>query len=204
METDMKVTTERLDNCQVNVIVEMDAAEIDEKLRETARKISRQFTVPGYRRGRAPYNAVLRVFGREALHQQALEDFGNELYDKALEQIEYKPYEAGELKEVEWEPFRMTILLPIQPEVDLKDYRAVRVPLVPEPVTEERVSEYVEQLRREHAQWVPGDEPAAFGNQVELDIKGVAGDETIMDHEEYELLLEAANLCQAFTSRLWV
>ena len=137
----MKVTTERLENCQVNVIVEMEAAEIEPKLRETARKISRQFTVPGYRRGRAPYHAVLRVFGREALQQQALEDFGNELYEQALEQIDYVAYDIGELKDVEWDPFRMTVLLPIQPEVDLGDYRAVRVPFTSASVTDERVAE---------------------------------------------------------------
>ena len=70
----MQVTTERLEDCQVKVLIELDAAEVDKKLRQTARQISRQFTVPGYRRGRAPFHAVIRVFGREAVQQQALED----------------------------------------------------------------------------------------------------------------------------------
>ena len=107
----MQVTTERLENCQVKVMVEMDAADIDKELRQTARTLSRQFTVPGYRKGRAPFHAVIRVFGREAVQQQALEDFGQELYEQALEEIEYEPYEVGGLEEVEWDPFRMTILL---------------------------------------------------------------------------------------------
>jgi trigger factor len=187
----MKVSTERLDNCQVNVVIEMDAAEVDEKLRQTARKISNQFTVPGYRRGKAPFNAVLRVFGREAIQQQALEDFGNELYEKALKEIEYEPYETGELKDVEWEPFRMTVLLPIRPEVDLGDYRAVRVLSEPEPVTDERVEQYLGELQQQHIQWVPVERPAAFGDQVVLDMKGTVGGDVIMDNEDHEMLLEA-------------
>jgi trigger factor len=115
----MKVTTERLEDCQVNVIIEMDAAEIEQKLRKTARTISRDFNVPGYRRGRAPYHTVIRVFGREAVQQEAFDEFGQELYEKALEEVEYEPYQPGELQEVEWDPFRMTVLLPIRPEVDL-------------------------------------------------------------------------------------
>jgi trigger factor len=188
--TDMKVTTERLENCQVNVFVELDAADVEKELRQTARKLSRNYNVPGYRRGRAPYNAVIRIFGREAVQQQALEDFGQDLYDKAMEEIEYEPYEAGELADVEWDPFRMTILLPIRPEVDLGDYRAVRVAYEPEPVTDEDLDARLKQIQREHGQWVPVERPAAFGDQVVVDMEGKAGDELITSNKEREMVLQ--------------
>jgi trigger factor len=187
----MKVTTERLEDCQVNVIVEMDAADIEKELRQTARMISRSYNIPGYRRGKAPYHAVVRIFGKEALQQQMLEEYGQELYEKALEEIEYEPYEVGELKDVEWDPFRMTVLLPIQPEADLGDYRAVRVPFEPEPVTEEDVDQRLEDLQRENGQWVPVERPAALGDQVVLDFEARAGDEMIMNQEGHETVLEA-------------
>ena len=187
----MKVTTERLEDCQVNVIVEMDAADIDKELRQTARVISRSYNIPGYRRGRAPYHAVVRIFGKEALQQQMLEEYGQELYEKALEEIEYEPYEVGELQEVEWDPFRMTVLLPIQPEVDLGDYRQVRVPFEPQPVTEEDVEERLEELQRENGQWVPVERAAALGDQVVLDFEASADGEQIMNQEGHEMVLDA-------------
>jgi trigger factor len=187
----MNVTTERLDNCQVNVIVELDAAEIDKKLRQTARRISREVTVPGYRRGKAPFHAVVRVFGREAVQQEALEDFGQELYEQALEGIDYEPYEVGELKDVEWDPFRMTILLPIRPEVDLGDYRSAQVPVEPEEVTDEQVEERLQELQKEHTELVPVERPAALGDQVVVDLEGKVGDRLIMSNENYEMRLEA-------------
>ena len=186
----MKVTTERLENCQVNVIVEVDAAEIDKQLRQTARVISRSYNIPGYRRGRAPYHAVVRIFGKEALRQQMLEDYGQELYEKALEEIEYEPYEMGELQDVEWDPFRMIVLLPIGPEADLGDYGAVRVDFEPEPVTDEDVDQRIDDLRRENGQWVPVERPAEFGDQVVLDFEAKAGDTLIMSQEGHEMVLE--------------
>jgi trigger factor len=189
----MEVTTERLDNCQVNVIVEMDAAEIDKKLRQTARRISRQVTVPGYRRGKAPFHAVVRVFGQEAIQQEALEDFGNEVYEQALKEIDYEPYEVGELKNVEWDPFRMTILLPIRPEVDLGDYRSVRVPMEPEPVTDEDVEGRLAELQQQRTEWVPVERPAALGDQVVVDLEGKVGDKAIMSKENHEMRLEAGS-----------
>jgi trigger factor len=187
----MQVTTERLEDCQVNVIIEMDAGEIDKKMRQTARKISRQFTVPGYRKGRAPFHAVIRVFGREAVQQEALEDFGQDLYEEALEEIEYEPYQPGELQDVEWDPFRMTVLLPTTPEVDLGDYRAVRVPFEMDEVTDEDVEEYLANLQQEHAQWVPAERPAALGDQVVINATAKIGDEEVLGFEDHELEMEA-------------
>jgi len=187
----MKVTTERLEDCQVNVFIEMDAADIDKKLRQTARKISRQFDVPGYRRGRAPFHAVIRVFGREAVQQETLEEFGQELYNQAMEEIEYEAFQPGDLQEVEWDPFRMTVLLPIVPEVDIGDYRVVRVPFEPEPVTEEQIEEYLAKTQQDHAQWVPAERPAVLGDQVIIDAEGKIDEDTVLSNEDYEMLLEA-------------
>jgi trigger factor len=186
----MKVTTERLENCQINVIIELDAADIEKKLRQTARSLSRQYTIPGYRRGKAPYHTVIRVFGREMVQQQALEDFGNDLYEAALEEIEYDPYEPGELQEVEWDPFRMTILLPIRPEVDLGDYRAVRVPFEPEAITDERIEQYLAELQQDKAQWVPVERPAGLGDMVVIDAEGRIDDEVVLSNEDQEMILE--------------
>ncbi|MGD9145742.1 MAG: trigger factor [Anaerolineae bacterium] len=187
----MKVTTERLEDCQINVFVELDAADVDKELRQTARKLSRNYNIPGYRRGRAPFHAVIRIFGREAVQQAALEEFGQDLYDKALEEIEYEPYEAGELKDVEWDPFRMTILLPIEPEADLGDYRAVRVPFEPEPVTDEDIDQRLSEIQQENGQWVPVERPAEVGDQVVVDMEGTADDELIMSNQDHEMILEA-------------
>ena len=186
----MKVTTERLENCQVRVVIELDEDEIDKKLRQTARQISRQFNLPGYRRGKAPFHTVVRIVGREAVQQQALEDFGDELYEEALKEIEYKPFQSGELEDVEWDPFRMKVLLPIPPEVELGDYRAVRVPFEVPEVSEEAVDEHLAGLQRRFSQWVPVERPAAFGDQVVLDLEGKVGDQLFMSNEEYEMRLE--------------
>jgi trigger factor len=186
----MKVTTERLEDCQVHVFIELDAADVDKELRQTARKLSRHYNVPGYRPGRAPYHAVIRVFGREAVQQQALEEFGQDLYDEAMEEIEFEPYEVGELTDVEWDPFRMTVLLPIQPEVELGEYRAVRVPYDPEPVTDERIDERLKALQEENGQWLPVERAADWGDQVVLDAEANVGERQIMSNEGHEMTLE--------------
>jgi trigger factor len=189
----MKVTSERLDNCQVKILVELDAAEVEDRLRQTTRKLSREFNIPGYRRGKAPHHTVIRVLGREAVQQQALEDFGNDLYEEAIAEIEYKPYEVGRLEDVAWDPFLMTVMVPVEPEVDLGDYRSVRLPFEVDEVTDAAVEDYLDGLRQEHAQWVPVDRPAEMGDQVVVYVQARVEDETILEEENMELLLEAGS-----------
>jgi len=189
----MKTTSERQENCQVRVTVELDAAEVENKLRQTAQKLSRRYTVPGYRKGKAPYAAVLRTFGRELLQEQALEEFGQEIYDQALKGIEYEPYTAGELEKVEWDPFRLEILVPIMPEVDLGDYRSVRATPEPKPVTDDAVDHYLEDLRQQNTQWIPVERPAAPGDHVVVDIEGRAGDQVVLSNQGRELTLDTAS-----------
>ena len=189
----MKVASERQEKCQVRVTVELDAAEVENKLRQTAQRLSRRYTVPGYRKGKAPYGAVLRTFGRELLQEQALEEFGQELYDQALKEVEYEPYAPGELEKVEWDPFRMEILLPIMPEVDLGDYRSVRATPEPKPVADDAVDHYLEELQQKHTQWIPVERPAALGDHVVVDIEGRAGDQVVLGNQGRELTLDATS-----------
>jgi len=190
----MKVTSERQENCQVRVTVELDAVEVENKLRQTAQRLSRRYIVPGYRKGKAPYAAVLRTFGRELLQEQALEEFGQEWYDEALKGIEYEPYTAGELEKVEWDPFRLEILVPIKPEVDLGDYRSVRATPEPKPVADDAVDHYLEDLQRQHTQWIPVERPAALGDHVIVDIEGRVDDQVVLGNQGRELTLDAASI----------
>ena len=83
----MKITTEQLPNCIIALTVEPEPERVDEALKRAARKVAQKYTVPGYRKGKAPYAAVVRAYGKEALYEQVVEDMGDEIYRQALEDV---------------------------------------------------------------------------------------------------------------------
>lgn len=111
----------------IALTVEPDPDRVDEALRRAARKVAQKYTVPGYRKGKAPYAAVVRAYGKEALYEQVVEDIGDDVYREALEESGLEPIAPGELKDVSFDPLVFHLLLPMAPEVDLGDYRSVRV-----------------------------------------------------------------------------
>ena len=64
----MKVTTEQLERCETLLTLELDPKDEQELLKKAAQRIAREVNIPGFRRGKAPFNTIVRRFGLEAVH----------------------------------------------------------------------------------------------------------------------------------------
>lgn len=188
----MKVTTEDLGSRQVMLTIEVDEKRVERTLRGVARRVSRDYSIPGFRRGRAPYHVILQRFGREALLQEAMEDLIQELYDEALESEGLEPYDIGGLEDVQLEPLVFKLRVPLQPTVDLGNYRELRVEPPVVTVEEEEIDAEVERLRQANALLEPaGDRAAEMGDWISVDVSAVLGAETLVREEAHEMVLDA-------------
>ena len=172
----MKIETQALENRTIKLTVEVDDETIQPALKAAARKMAKQYRIPGFRPGKAPYEVILRQFGEQSLYQNALEDLTQTVYQKALEQEKVEPYAPGELEDVQLKPMVLTYVVPLAPEVELGDYRALRLPFEPPAVTEESVTERVEHLREHQAVVEPVERAAQLNDVATLDVKGYLND----------------------------
>lgn len=189
--TTLKITTERLPNAQIALIVQPDEQQVEQALRKAATKVAQRYNVPGFRKGKAPYAAIVRAFGKEALLEQAAEDMGDQVYKQALDESGLQPIGPGVLDDVTFDPLTYRLTLPMPPEVDLGDYRSARVERTAVEVSEEDVDSELQQMREQQAEWLPlEDDGAAYGDLLTLQIVGRAGEEEIVNDEAFELVLE--------------
>jgi len=185
----VKVTTEELSDRQVTMTVEVEEGQAQQALRQTARRLSQSMRIPGFRPGRAPYNIVLRTVGEDHLRSEAFDAIGQQLYEDALQEAKIDAYAQGSLEDVQWDPLTFRVTVPLPPVVKLGDYESLNVPSEPILVLDEDVEDALEALRERHAEWVPDDRAAEYGDMVVMDIKGVVGKEEIMDQQNWERLL---------------
>ena len=167
----MKIETHKQENSILELTVEVDEERVQPALRAAARQLAKRYPVPGFRPGKAPYDVILRQFGEGALYEAAVEDLGQKVYAEALEQEKIDAYGPGALEDVQLKPMVLKFSVPLRPEVELGDYRALQLPYTPTEIKDEQVNEALEHLREHQAVMEPVDRPAELTDVAVLDVK---------------------------------
>ncbi len=169
----MKVATEDLGNREVLIRVEFDEGEKAEALKEAARIISQEINIPGFRKGKAPYDVVRRVVGEELIYKIAFEEMAKKIYPRLISDLNLDPLGPASLEETSPEPFSIALKVSLKPIVDLGDYRSLRIKKGKTEVSDEELQEALRRLQEERATWVTVERSASQGDLIvaDLDIK---------------------------------
>ncbi len=191
----MKIETLPEENRTLTLTVEIEDERVQPALRAAARRISKDYRIPGFRPGKAPYEVVLRHYGETALYQAAIEDLSQKVYKDVLEQEKIEPIGPGEMDIVELKPMKLKFVVPLRPEVDLGDYGSLRVEYSAPIVDDEAVQQELEHLREHQAVLEPVERPAQLGDVVTMDAKGFLNtgenpSDFLLADEDVSLVLE--------------
>ncbi|MCC6613814.1 MAG: trigger factor [Anaerolineae bacterium] len=185
----MNIQTEHRDDHTARMVVEFDTQKLEKAKQTAAQRISKKINIPGFRKGKAPYRVIAKYVGEEAIVEDAVEIISNDIYREALDESQLDPYGPGALEayDVEATP-TLTFTVPLQPTVDLKEYRDVRVDYTAPEITDEQVEQVMKQLQMQHAVIEESSRPAALGDRVTLDVHSVIeledDDEAEHEHDE--------------------
>lgn len=169
----MKLDVQPLEDHQVKVTAELEPSVLDDFMHRAARKISRETRIPGFRPGKAPYDMVRRHVGEDVLQQQAVEDIIDEYYPKILDEAKIKPGAMGSLEKiVSTNPPTFAFVIPLEPTVELGNYKDIRQDYNLEPVSEKDVDEFIQRLRTNYATAEPVEHPAEDGDLVYVKFSG--------------------------------
>ncbi len=140
--------------------------------RRAAREISKEVSIPGFRRGKAPYDIVVRFIGEKTILYHALDEIMNEVYSEAMEQVGLKAEDMAELEKYEFTPqgeLHLTFSVPLLAEVVLpEDYRQLHIPL-PE-VSEKEVEKTISRAQLDFATLEQVDREAQWGDSVDVQV----------------------------------
>jgi trigger factor len=166
----LSVSADRKPGSLVELRIEAPAEQVDAAVGAAIRRLGGRVRIPGFRPGKAPAAIVERVVGWEAIKQEAVDALLPDMYTRALDQEKVDPVGEPEVKLGELErgqPFSFTATVTVLPEVELGDYAAeLRVPEEKTEITEERVDEVIEELRRRHSDLVRVEDRAVQAGDV--------------------------------------
>jgi trigger factor len=169
---EMKITSEKIENAQVKLNIEVDSSEVAKYMDKAYRELVAKVNVPGFRKGKTPRSVLEKHIGKDALMQEAIEQLVPDAYRKALEDENIEPIAQAEIDLVQMEPVIFNAIVPLKPEIKLGDYKTIRIDYE-EPVVEDKIKDAtMEQLRYQHSTLVPVERPADYGDMVIMDVEG--------------------------------
>ena len=190
----MKVTRDNSSPIEVTLTVELATEDENPFIDRSYRRVVSRLNIPGFRRGRAPRHIVESMMGRTALLQEALEFMVPETLDKVLQDEEVSAFGEPSIEVTELEPVSFTATVPLEPTVDLGDYREIRVETEPVEVTDEEVDGVLDRVRDEQAVWEPVERAAEYGDRLNLNVLGTMDDETVVEDEDVEYIPNEENV----------
>ncbi len=179
----LELDLERRPNSEVSLTVTAPPEEVERAVEVAIRQLSPRVRIPGFRPGKAPRPVVERAVGWDAIRQEALDWLLPLTYQRALEDLGLDPVTPPQVEPPQFapgEPFRFTAVFTVRPEVELGDYRALRVEAEPAAVPEADVEAGLQELRQQHAQLTTvNDRPATPADRVVAELTMHRGQEPV-------------------------
>ncbi|MDD5254675.1 MAG: trigger factor [Candidatus Omnitrophica bacterium] len=124
----MKTAVKKLDDTRRELTIHLEGDTVKNKFEEVFERITKEAKVPGFRPGHAPRDIVEKNFSSRA-NQMVLEELIPDIYHEAVKKEGWEVLESPEISDVALERSTLSFkaVVEIAPEVDVKNYKGIKV-----------------------------------------------------------------------------
>lgn len=183
----MNHTLTQLPKSQIELEVTLPFSEFELHVKRAVVALSEERDVEGFRKGKAPYDAVKNKFGENVIYERAAEHAVRKTYPALIEELEDNPPEnMKEFLPIGTPEITVTKLAPknefiykaklsLMPHVELPDYSAIAKHFAAEKkdvaITDDEIEKTLEWIRDSRTEVREVDRAAADGDAVEVDFE---------------------------------
>lgn len=204
----MNTKIEKVENNVVKLEITVEKEKFNEGIKKAYKKNVGRFNIPGFRKGKAPFNIVTRYYGEGVFYEDAINYCCEETYPKAVEEHNLLPVDYPKIDVVEIgsdKDFVYSAEVTVKPEVKLNEYKGLEVKKNTYDVTDEDVEKEVKAMQEKNARiTVKEDGTVEKGDIVKIDFKGFIDDVVFEggEAEDYSLEIGSGTFIDNFEDQL--
>ena len=173
----MSVKLEKTENKnEVKLEFVIEAKRFEDAIKNVFNKNSRYFSIPGFRKGKAPLNIVERFYGAKIFYEDAFNEIFPEEYEKAIKdnKIDFVTKPNVDITVMEkGKDLEFTAVVGTKPEVKLGKYKGVEIEKVETKVTDKDVEEELKKVQDRNSRLVSvTDRAVKNGDTTIIDFEG--------------------------------
>ena len=173
----MSIKIEKTENKnELKLEFKIEAKKFDEAIMKVYTKSAKYFNIPGFRKGKAPFNIVERMYGDEIFYEDAFNELVPPIYDKEIEENKLEVVSRPDIhieNMKKGEDLVFTATVQTKPEVVLGQYKGVELKKVEYKVTDEDVNHELEHMQEHNARIITvEDRPVKEKDIAVIDFEG--------------------------------
>ena len=172
----MSVQVENLEKNTAKLTIEVPAEKFEEAVQHSYNKNKGKFNIPGFRKGKAPFNMIKKMYGVGVFYEDAVDEVIDASYPDAAKEsgLEIVSRPSISIEEIEeGKAFVYTAVVAVKPEVTLGEYKGVEVQKTKSEVTEEDIETEIKRAREKNSRLITvEDRGIEDGDQVTIDFDG--------------------------------
>ena len=204
----MSLQVENLEKNMAKMTVEVPAETFEAAVQTAYNKNKNRFTIPGFRKGKAPLHLIEKMYGAGVFYEEAANIVLDESYPDAAEESGLDIVSRPEIDLVQIEkgkPFIYTATVAVKPEVTLGQYKGVEVERASEEVTDEDVDRELKRVQDQNSRLVTVEDRAVEdGDQTIIDFEGFIDGKAFEGGkgEDYPLTIGSHSFIDTFEEQL--
>ncbi|MQG06749.1 MAG: trigger factor [SAR202 cluster bacterium] len=189
----MKFKQSKEKNRQVNLDVDLDDKDLEPYYKIGYKKLVKKITIPGFRKGKAPYHIIESQYGKETIISEALDNILSDKTSEAIKESSLESYMPPKIELKNFNPIKFTIILPLQPQIVLGEINKIKLEKIKDPDFESLIDEQINNLQKQFTNWIPSSEKAQSGELISINIKIEINGNSVLDQKNTDILLEEQN-----------
>lgn len=161
--------------CEVSLVLEINADEVDKERDIVFNEILKQAKIPGFRQGKAPLDVVKKNYDSTA-RKQVMENLISRVIPEVLKENQIKAISSPSIEKYDFDfgkPFSLQLKVERQPDVKVKDYKKIKIKKKIYKVDDKQITEQVDALRDRNSRLVVVEnEPAKKEHFAVVDYEG--------------------------------
>ena len=167
--------TEKQEHSVVALTIEITKAEFEAAKDKAFKKTGKNITVPGFRKGKAPRKMIEKLYGEGVFFEEAFNIIYPDAMEMAVEKSGIKPVGRADVDLGDpAEEGGLTIIakVPVEPEVELGDYKGIEVEKETVKVLQADVKAELNRMAQRNARTETVERKAKKNDTVDIDFEG--------------------------------
>ena len=204
----MSLQVEKLEKNMAKLTIEAPAEEFDAAIKNAYNKNKNKFSIPGFRKGKAPLAMLEKMYGAGIFYEDAANEVIDASYPKAAEESKEEIVSTPEIKVTQIEKGKAFIYeatVALKPEVTLGEYKGVEVKKAEAVVTDEDVENELTAARKKNGRLIDVEDGAIEdGDNTIIDFTGYIDDKTFDGGAgtDYPLVIGSHSFIEGFEDQL--